>query len=414
MKEIGVPKSFGGLIYTIKSVEVNSSYKCPNTCQWIKDKNYDCYWYELMHKHGIKTEDSKVLCTIVTVNVKNVGSIDNWEVNERDMQLIDSDGYSYEGVIMCEDALPFRISKRDTRVLPGTQVNYIQLFPHLPKGVTVSKFIVNIDGHFTDFIMSERNYSDWKNEAENSSVDIIEEDSIENRASMIRQRFSLFSNRHGQMYNKDFEIENINSRIRDLKVAIFSRLNNVLTSSECTKLENKISNMSYSLQVELEQKDSSNYDDYKIELSKIMEDYSCKIKNEKQKKDERETLSKKLDDLLELSPRDFELYIGQLYNHLGYITEITPLSNDKGIDILMRKDGTLYGVQCKRYKGTVGSPEIQTFIGALSHAKADKGIFVTTGMFSFEAEKMAAEHPIQLINKIDLAKLILNVINNNN
>ena len=50
---------------------------------------------------------------------------------------------------------------------------------------------------------------------------------------------------------------------------------------------------------------------------------------------------------------------------------------------------------------------IQKFIGAIDHSKADKGIFVTTGMFSFEAEKMASEHPIILINRIDLGKLIM-------
>ena len=114
---------------------------------------------------------------------------------------------------------------------------------------------------------------------------------------------------------------------------------------------------------------------------------------------------------MELSPRDFELYIGSLFQHLGYIIEVTPYVNDKGLDIIMEKDGVKYGVQCKRYKGTVGSPDIQTFLGALSHAKADKGFFVTTGMFSFEAEKMAAEHPVQLINRIDLAKLILTALN---
>jgi hypothetical protein len=33
-------------------------------------------------------------------------------------------------------------------------------------------------------------------------------------------------------------------------------------------------------------------------------------------------------------------------------------------------------------------------------------------MFSFEAEKMAVQHPIQLVNRIDLAKLILEALNN--
>ena len=92
------------------------------------------------------------------------------------------------------------------------------------------------------------------------------------------------------------------------------------------------------------------------------------------------------------------------------LSSLFEMLNDKGIDIIMYKDNVKYGVQCKRYKGTVGSPEIQTFIGELNHAKADKGYFVTTGMFSFEAEQMAAEHPIRLFNRIELSTLVLDAI----
>ena len=68
--------------------------------------------------------------------------------------------------------------------------------------------------------------------------------------------------------------------------------------------------------------------------------------------------------------------------------------------------GIKVAIQCKKYKGVVGSPDIQTFLGAMRHAQAQKGFFVTTSVFSVEAEKMASEHPIELIDGIALADSI--------
>lgn len=50
---------------------------------------------------------------------------------------------------------------------------------------------------------------------------------------------------------------------------------------------------------------------------------------------------------------------------------------------------TIY-IQAKRWEGTVGSPEIQKFIGALEGRKSKKGIFITTSNFSEEAKKFAS------------------------
>ena len=262
-----------------------------------------------------------------------------------------------------------------------------------------------------DFILQEKDYNDWKEEADVFTVNSNNYQNSDNNG------FCNKTSNHIQDINRpslpDFVIENLNYQMRQLKLAIYSRLNNELTSSECTKLENKISNMCYELKLDLEgkSKNSNHLDSYKKELNDIMENYENTLKSRKEKPSEKELIAKKIDELLELNPRDFELYIGELFKHLGYESKVTPYINDKGIDIIMYKDDVKYGVQCKRYKGSVGSPDIQTFIGALANAKADKGVFVTTGMFTFEAEKMAANHPIQLINRIDLAKLILEAIN---
>ena len=165
------------------------------------------------------------------------------------------------------------------------------------------------------------------------------------------------------------------------------------------------------MKLDLQSKQDATFDEMIKSIQTIEGEYRASIQNRHKVDEARQMISQKVDNLLELSPREFEEYIGELFSNMGYTVEVTQYSNDKGLDIIMYKDDIKYGVQCKRYKGTVGSPEIQTFIGALSHANADKGFFVTTGMFSFEAEKMAVQHPIQLVNRIDLAKLILEALN---
>ncbi len=62
--------------------------------------------------------------------------------------------------------------------------------------------------------------------------------------------------------------------------------------------------------------------------------------------------------------------------------------------------------QAKRYDGTVGSSIIRDFRGAMM-GRADKGLIITTGVFSRDAVKEATRDgatPIDLINGNDLAK----------
>jgi restriction system protein len=63
-------------------------------------------------------------------------------------------------------------------------------------------------------------------------------------------------------------------------------------------------------------------------------------------------------------------------------------SGDEGIDGTISEDrlglDVIY-VQAKRWENTVGRPDIQKFVGALSGKRARKGVFITTSTFSAEA-----------------------------
>jgi restriction system protein len=145
--------------------------------------------------------------------------------------------------------------------------------------------------------------------------------------------------------------------------------------------------------------------------NEITADYNMKLEAIREKEKKSIELNKKVTSLSELNPREFEEYLTELFKLLRYEkVTLTPQMNDKGIDILMEKDGKRYAVQCKRHKGIIGSPAIQSFLGAMQHAKVSHGFFVTTSTFSLEAEKMASQHPIELVDATKLAQMIQQVL----
>jgi restriction system protein len=66
-------------------------------------------------------------------------------------------------------------------------------------------------------------------------------------------------------------------------------------------------------------------------------------------------------------------------------------------------------IQAKRWKNTVGSPEIQGFMGALQLQSASKGVFITTSVFTKDAKLAAARArgTIVLIDGEQLAGLMM-------
>ena len=73
---------------------------------------------------------------------------------------------------------------------------------------------------------------------------------------------------------------------------------------------------------------------------------------------------------------------------------VTQRSNDGGIDGIIKEDqlgfGNIY-IQAKQWAvdQTVGKPEIQKFVGALTGQQAQKGLFITTAKFSSGALQYA-------------------------
>lgn len=112
---------------------------------------------------------------------------------------------------------------------------------------------------------------------------------------------------------------------------------------------------------------------------------------------------------MQQSPAFFERLVVQLLLAMGYgdsfdeSGSVTPLSNDGGIDGVIREDKlgfeNIY-IQAKRWdlNASVRRPDLQAFVGALTGTGATKGLFITTARFSKGALQFASmQHAIKLV-----------------
>lgn len=124
-----------------------------------------------------------------------------------------------------------------------------------------------------------------------------------------------------------------------------------------------------------------------------------------------------LNRLRQTDPYEFERMMTDLLSKLGYKgvngeALTTQKSGDGGIDGIINQDAlgldTIY-LQVKRYsqENKVGSPEIEAFSGALRRKKADKGVFITSGEFTSDAQSAASDLSITLVDGEMLVNLMV-------
>ncbi len=112
-----------------------------------------------------------------------------------------------------------------------------------------------------------------------------------------------------------------------------------------------------------------------------------------------------LDVLLTMHPSGFERLCQRLLRESGFTkVDVTGRSGDGGIDGIgvLRISLLSFQVffQCKRYKGSVGAPEVRNFRGAMV-GRTDKGLLITTGTFTSDAKREATRDGAPVIDLID-------------
>ena len=128
--------------------------------------------------------------------------------------------------------------------------------------------------------------------------------------------------------------------------------------------------------------------------------------------------SELLDKIISGTPKSFEHLVVTLLTTMGYGGSLADAGNalgrphDGGIDGVIKEDKLgldLIYIQAKKWRDTtVGSVEVQSFVGALAGVKARKGVFITTSKFSREAKAYAEglENKVILIDGNRLTELM--------
>jgi restriction system protein len=133
----------------------------------------------------------------------------------------------------------------------------------------------------------------------------------------------------------------------------------------------------------------------------------------------RQQLKKELlDQIMQCSPAFFEKLVVDLLLAMGYggsredARQRIGGNGDGEVDGIIKEDklglDVIY-IQAKRWKNSVGLPELQAFAGSLMGFAANKGVFITTSTFTDAAKNFvkSIDKKIVLIDGEELASLMI-------
>ena len=135
-------------------------------------------------------------------------------------------------------------------------------------------------------------------------------------------------------------------------------------------------------------------------------------------KDNKNALKFNIYSLDNLSGKEFEEFLKWMFQELGYSVELTKVTADSGVDLVLKKDKEKIAVQAKRYNRNtkVSNEVVLKTHGGMGVYKCSKSIIITTSYFTNQAKSDAQELNMELWDRDILsAKIdeINNDINNN-
>ena len=117
------------------------------------------------------------------------------------------------------------------------------------------------------------------------------------------------------------------------------------------------------------------------------------------------------EEIYNLSPREFEELVAEVFSRQGYTVELTPQTRDGGYDVIATKNENglpfMIIIECKHYSRghKISVDLVRKLYGVQTAVKANKSILVTTSLFTADARR-EAERENQLISLIDVNDLL--------
>lgn len=119
-----------------------------------------------------------------------------------------------------------------------------------------------------------------------------------------------------------------------------------------------------------------------------------------------------LNDLKELTPKLFEAYVAALYNKMGYKVYLTPLSSDRGVDVVAINGRESFIIQAKQSNSILGNGAIQEVTGAKTYYDQQfkenfKKVVFTNNFLGDGARVLADSNEIRVIDNESLSNLLI-------
>ncbi|MCC7091558.1 MAG: restriction endonuclease [Nitrosomonas sp.] len=120
------------------------------------------------------------------------------------------------------------------------------------------------------------------------------------------------------------------------------------------------------------------------------------------------------DPLHDISWKDFELLVGEVFRMRGFtVIENGGGGADEGIDLVLKKGGEVFLVQCKQWRAyKVSVNVVRELLGVMITKGAVGGFVVTSGIFTSEAQSFAKGQNIELVDGSMLTAMIVGVHKN--
>jgi hypothetical protein len=103
--------------------------------------------------------------------------------------------------------------------------------------------------------------------------------------------------------------------------------------------------------------------------------------------------------------RAFERELGAAFSRQEFAVEVTPVSGDQGIDIILRRGGRKTIVQCKATAKPVGPAIVRELYGTLHACGADDAILAATGGVTAGVREFIRGKPIRVMTLTDIIRL---------
>lgn len=115
-------------------------------------------------------------------------------------------------------------------------------------------------------------------------------------------------------------------------------------------------------------------------------------------------LTSRIEDVDKMDGITFEKFLAALYGKFGYEVDLTRITGDFGVDLILTKDDETITAQAKCYKNKVSLSAVQEIAAAKQYYKCNNAWVVTNNYFTAPAVALAESNNVILIDRNILIK----------